>query len=234
MRYVITGAGMLGSALAERLRGEAHTVVLVDRVPAPGVVEVDLRDRAAVGAVLEHADGVFHTAAVHGFREASDLEFFEVNVGGTWTLLDAMSDAGVPRLVHSSTIGVYGEGGRRVIGPDTPPGPASSPYNESKRIAEEVVRYFGARRGMHTVCLRYGAFRELLERTFGGIPGDWAASGAVVGLDDVVQATVAAMERLPLPRAAYVVAPSGSGTAYRIDASATEADLGVSVRPFAG
>lgn len=231
MRYVVTGAGMLGTALAARLRNDGHSVVVVDVLQSDGVVQADLRDRDAMGAAVNGADGVFHTAALHGFHEAPELDYFESNVAGTWTLLAAMAQANVQRLVHSSTIGVYGT--PATIGPDTPAVVGGSPYDESKRIAEQIVEFFGVRHGIATVCLRYGAFRELLVRTFGEIPTDWGSSGAVVELDDVVESTIAAMHRLPLPRPAYIVAPTGSGTVYTIDASATEADLGVRLRPFA-
>lgn len=232
MRYVVTGAGMLGTAIAERLRRDGHDVVIVDVVNVSGVTRADLRDRSAIRDALAGADGVFHTAALHGFRDATDLDYFEVNVAGTWTLLDVMAELGIRRLVHSSTIGVYGEAAHIAIGPDTPTAASATPYNESKRIAEEVVAFFGRRHGIQAVCLRLGAFRELLERSFGEVPTEWADSGSVVALDDLVDATVNAMARLPLPRPAYVVVPSAAGIAYEVDASATESDLSVSLRPY--
>lgn len=230
MRYAVTGAGMLGGAIASSLRADGHDVVLIDVVDGPGITHADLMDQAALRSAIDGVEGVFHTAALHGFRDAADTDYFDVNVAGTWRLLGAMAEAGVRRLVHSSTIGVYGEGPRVVVGPDSSPAPGTSPYNESKRLAEEIVRYFGARHRMDVVCLRYGAFRELLDRVFGTVPQEWAMSGAVVALDDLVIATRSAMDRLPLPRLGYVVAPTSSGSTYSVDASATESDLGVRLR----
>lgn len=233
MRYLITGAGMLGRALDARLRAEGHETRLLDAAGGPGVITGDVRDLRSVMSAMAGVDGVFHTAAIHGFRDAAAHEFFDVNVAGTWTVLTAMDELGVRRLVHASTIGVYGAGGHVRIDDTTEPAPSPDPYNTSKRLAEQVVAYFADRLGIAAVCLRYGGFRELLVQRFNTLPPEWANSGAVVALDDAVTATVNAMARLPLPRPAYVVAPSAGDetTPYHVDASTTEADLGLTFTP---
>lgn len=229
MHYLVTGAGVLGRALAQRLESDGHSCVLFDNKPGHGVRVVELTEPAAVRAALEPADGVFHTAAIHGFREATPIEFLEANVRGTWNLLDAMHDVGITRLVHSSTVGVYGEADERprVIDADTSPNAAVDYYGTTKRMAEQVVTLLAPRYGIEAVSLRYGGFRQFLEATFGSLPAEWAASGAIVDLDDVVTANVHAMARLPLPRPAYLVIPPGGGdtSPYEVRSLAAEADL---------
>jgi nucleoside-diphosphate-sugar epimerase len=224
--YLVTGAGMVGGALVARLKEDGHDVRVLDTAP-PATFVADLRDRHSLDAAVQGVDGVFHTAALHGFRDAPPRDFFDVNVNGTWNLLEAMAAAGVRRLVHASTVGVYGERQPVVIGPDTPTGAEADVYGVTKMMAESAVRWFAEAHGIKAVALRYGGIVQTIVERYGELPEGWAASGAVVDLADVVEATARAMERLPLPRFAYVVAPSG-GTAtspYRIDASATEADL---------
>jgi nucleoside-diphosphate-sugar epimerase len=229
VKHLVTGAGMLGQALTARLRADGHEVVVVDRKPQADVVTVDLCDRAGIAPHLVGVDGVFHTAAVHGFREAPTLDFFEANVAATWNLCQAAADAGVRRFVHSSTVGVFGDAPSQQIDDDTVRGVAQSPYNLTKQLAEDVVAWFARTRGMHAVALRLGGFRELIERTYGELPAAWASSGGLVALADVVQAHVLAMERLPLPRPAYVVIPSGGTplSPYHVDSTSTERDLGL-------
>jgi nucleoside-diphosphate-sugar epimerase len=226
--YLVTGAGMVGGALAARLAQDGHDVRVLDTQPTATVV-ADLRDRAALDAAVKGVDGVFHTAALHGFRQAPPRDFFDVNVVGTWNLLEAVAEAGVPRLVHASTVGVYGEHHPIAIGPDTPTGAEGDVYGVTKMMAESAVRWFAEAHGIEAVALRYGGIVQTIVERYGELPEGWASSGAVVDLADVVEATARAMERLPLPRFAYVVAPTGGSAAspYRIDASATEVDLGM-------
>lgn len=229
MKFLITGAGVLGSALAGRLRSDGHRVVLVDREPGDGVEVLDLRDTASMETILDGVEGIFHTAGIHGLRDASRREFFEVNVRGTWNLCEAAANAGVHRFVHSSTIGVYGDGPHLALGADTPWRGATSAYNASKQLAEQVVKWYGANDGFLAVALRYGAFWQTLIDHFGYLPDAWARSGAVVDVGDVVEANVLAMFRMPLPRFAYVIVPSGGNPSgpYVVDSSATEAELGL-------
>ncbi len=219
---------MLGRALGGRLRRDGHAVVLVDAAAGDGVVRADLRDPVTLTGVLDGADGLFHTAALHGFRTAPPRAFFDTNVVGTWNLLEAAEAAGVDKVVYSSTIGVYGDTHPTAIGPATDPVATTDTYGVTKLMAEQALRSF-AGRGMHVVALRYGGFAQVIRRRYGAVPWAWGASGSVVDLTDVVRANIHAMERLPLPRFGYVVAPSGGSenTPYRVDASATEQDLGM-------
>jgi CDP-paratose 2-epimerase len=129
-RVLVTGgAGFIGSNLAHRLAGEGHEVTVLDTLARPGVeaniawlleghgdrirhIKADIRDREAVEAAVHGASAVFHFAAqVAVTTSLSDpCADFEVNAGGTFTLLEALRRRGgrVP-VVFASTNKVYGD-----------------------------------------------------------------------------------------------------------------------------
>src|SRR5690349_16013751 len=119
---VVGGAGYIGSTTADELLRAGHDVTVFDNlsrghraaVPAGArLVEGDTGDAGAVRAVL---DGAGFDAAIHfaAWIEAGESmrdpgRFFANNVANTITLINALLDAGVERLVFSSSAGVYGE-----------------------------------------------------------------------------------------------------------------------------
>jgi nucleoside-diphosphate-sugar epimerase len=116
-RAAVTGAGgFIGNAICRRLAVEGAEIVGVDldpaaagRVKAAGAafVEADVADREALGAALEQASLVVHTAAQVRDWGSMD-EFVRVNVAGTVNVLDACAEAGADRVVHISSVVVYG------------------------------------------------------------------------------------------------------------------------------
>jgi len=134
MRILITGGtGFIGSRLALACIQRGHDVTAlgqantaaeaanVDWLAANGVrvVGASVTDQPALGTSLRGVDLVFHLAAAQHEMNVGDDHFREVNVGGVSNVLDAALGAGVGRVVHGSTIGVYGscEG---VIDEETP------------------------------------------------------------------------------------------------------------------
>ncbi len=116
-RAAVTGAGgFIGGALARRLRSEGAEVVGIDISPAAtaalqeagiGATRADITDRAALNGAFAGCDLVFHTAAY--VRESGEMaEFVRVNVGGTAAVLDAAAAVGAERVVHTSSVVVYG------------------------------------------------------------------------------------------------------------------------------
>ncbi len=164
MRFLITGAaGFLGSALANRLARQ-HTVRGVDDLSTgdPGVLspEVhftrgDVNDRPKLWTLLQDVDCVYHLAARVLVPESVlyPREYNQVNVGGTVTLMEAMRDVGVRRVVLISSGAVYGRQTVQPLREDAIPSPAS-PYAVSKLAAEYYVRTIGELWGIETVCLR--------------------------------------------------------------------------------
>ena len=237
-RYLITGAGLIGSAIATRLLPD-HEVVLFDSspgdVPAGAQVIVgDVCDLAAMTDAARGADGIFHTAALHGIhlQEHAAGEFMNTNVLGTFNVLEAAAATGATRVVFSSTSGVIGEGAsvaigerslRPVLTDDTPSLP-NDIYGLSKVLCEEMCAFYRRRRGLEVVALRYGGVRQLVEKIAGHLPTEWASSGMLTDLEDAVEANLLAMQGPLPPRLAYNVLPRTEEVETRLQVEATAAE----------
>jgi len=165
MRFLITGAaGFLGSGLANRLAAEGHTVLGVDdlstgdpKVLNSGVqfTRGDVNDRPKLWTLMQGVDCVYHLAARVIVPESVlyPREYNQVNVGGTVTLMEAMRDVGVRRVVFISSGTVYGNQSEQPVKESAIPNPRS-PYAVSKLAAEYYTKTIGALWGIETVCLR--------------------------------------------------------------------------------
>lgn len=165
MRFLITGAaGFLGSALANRLTREGNVVRGLDDLSTgePGALlpEIhltrgDVNDRPKLWTLLQDVDCVYHLAARVSVPESVlyPREYNAVNVGGTVTLMEAMRDVGVRRVVFISSGAVYGEQVQQPLSETATPNPRS-PYAVSKLSAEYYVRTIGMLWGIETVALR--------------------------------------------------------------------------------
>jgi UDP-glucose 4-epimerase len=159
MKVLVTGgAGYIGSHTCLELLATGHEVVIVDNFAnsSPKVVprleklagrdipthKLDIRDREALALLfkLERIDAVIHFAALKAVGESCEkpLEYFDNNVGGSITLLQAMQNAGVRHFIFSSSCTVYGspesvpvnEGARLQV---------TSPYGRSKLVVEYIL-----------------------------------------------------------------------------------------------
>jgi UDP-glucose 4-epimerase len=222
MRFLVTGgAGFLGAALSNRLCDDGHQVRAIDDLSAgdPARLEGDVlftrgdvADRPKLWTLLQDVDCVYHLAARVLVSESIlyPRAYNEVNVGGTVSVMEAMRDAGVRRVVLTSSGAVYGEQAQQPVREDQHPNP-QSPYAVSKLAAEYYVRTIGALWGIETVILRvfnaYGAGqrlppshppvvpRFLRQAQQGGslvIFGSGGQTRDFVYVDDVVEALVAA------------------------------------------
>jgi len=222
MRFLITGAaGFLGSALANRLVQEGHSVRGLDDLstgdpsalsPEVHFVRGDVNDRPKLWTLLQEIDCVYHLAAKVLVPESVlyPREYNEVNVGGTVTLMEAMRDVGVRRVVFISSGAIYGNQDSQPVSEDATPNPRS-PYAVSKLAAEYYVKTIGRLWGIETVCLRvfnaYGPgqhlppvhapvllnfLRQALQNGTLVIHGDGTQTRDYVYVDDVVQAMIAA------------------------------------------
>jgi UDP-glucose 4-epimerase len=222
MRFLVTGgAGFLGAALANRLARDGHQVRALDDLSAGDPTRLDARvlftrgdvaDRPKLWTLLQDVDCVYHLAARVLVSESIlyPREYNDVNVGGTVSVMEAMRDAGVRRVVFTSSGAVYGEQAEQPVREDQIPNP-QSPYAVSKLAAEYYVRTIGALWGIETVILRifnaYGPGQNLppshppvvprfLHQALRGgslvIFGGGSQTRDFVYLDDVVEALVAA------------------------------------------
>lgn len=103
----------------------------------------DIRDPDLLRKILSGGgfDAVLHFAGVKAVGEsvAKPLEYYDINVSGSLTLARAMQDAGVFRLVFSSTAAVYGDQAIMPLTEASPLGEAASPYGRSKRMVEQLL-----------------------------------------------------------------------------------------------
>lgn len=153
MKLVVTGgAGFLGSHLVDALVAAGHDVTVFDRAasrwlpPARAkMVTGTLADPAALAAVVDGADAVYHLAGFADLNAArtQPLATVEANIVGTVNLLEAMRAHGVGRLLFASTVYVYSrEGGF---------------YRCSKQACESYIEEYDRAFGMKYTVLRYGS-----------------------------------------------------------------------------
>lgn len=226
---VTGGAGTIGSNLVDLLaEGGAREIVVLDnfvrgrmgnlaRALGSGVVEVvegDIRDAATVRKVTEGADLVFHLAAIRITQCAEEPRLAnEVMVDGTFNVLEAAVEAGVGKVIASSSASVYG------MAEEFPTTERHHPYNNdtfygaAKAFNEGMLRSFHAMYGLDYVALRYfnvygprmdihGLYTEVLirwmERIEAGEPplilGDGSQTMDFVDVRDIARANVLAAE----------------------------------------
>jgi UDP-glucose 4-epimerase len=169
MNVLVTGgAGYIGSHAVKKLLEAGHTPVVLDnlerghRAAVPKAApfeELDLRQTQAVANAMTYhkIDCVMHFAALAYVGESvhDPLTYYDNNTGGTISLLRAMDEAGVDRLVFSSTCATYGEPEAMPITEDVSQRPIN-PYGWSKFFVERVLRdYAAARKEFAFVALRY-------------------------------------------------------------------------------
>jgi UDP-glucose 4-epimerase len=168
MTWLITGgAGYIGAHVARAMAEAGERVVALDDLSAgvanrlpesiPLVQGSSLDGDLLKRVLAEHAvTGVVHLAARKQVGEsvAEPTRYYQENVGGLATLLEAVAGAGVKRFLFSSSAAVYGNPDVDLITEDTPCAPMS-PYGETKLAGEWLVRAAGRAHGIATVCLRY-------------------------------------------------------------------------------
>jgi UDP-glucose 4-epimerase len=221
-RVLVTGgAGFVGATLVRRLIASGHTVRVFDNLSTghrdhlTGVdVELaqgDIRDADALDKALVGMDSVMHLAAAGSVVQsvADPVTNFDVNVVGTFQVLDAARRAGVERVVLAST-------GGALIGDALPPvnefslPKPISPYGASKLAGEGYAHAFAKSFGMRTVALRFaniygpwsghkkGAMTVFFRALHTGQPlviyGDGTSSRDYTHVDDIAHALQLALE----------------------------------------
>jgi UDP-glucose 4-epimerase len=168
MRILVTGgAGYVGSVSVEALLAAGQEVTVVDDLStghrdavAPGaeLVVASYGDRQEMRRILEGRgiDAVLHCGAksLVGESMVDPAKYYRENVAGGISLLEAMRDAGVRRIVFSSTAATYGMPDRTPIVETDPIRPINT-YGETKRTVEGAIGWFGHAYGLRSVILRY-------------------------------------------------------------------------------
>ncbi|WP_309571209.1 NAD(P)-dependent oxidoreductase [Deinococcus sp.] len=167
-RILITGAaGEIGSALRSGLRAflpDPHTTLRLTDVRDPGaagpgeeVMRADLTDPASVRGVMEGVDAVIHLGGIpneHAYERIRD-----VNIDGTYHVLEAARLCGVRRVAFASSIHAVGNYPREMIGTDVPVRPDTY-YGVSKVMGEALGRMYADRYGMEFVGVRICSFQQ--------------------------------------------------------------------------
>jgi UDP-glucose 4-epimerase len=227
---LIGGAGLIGSHTADRLlaedvgeiliydnfvRGRAENLERALKDPRVRVFEVggDILQTDILEAALDGADGVFHFAALwllqcHEFPRSA----FDVNVRGTFNVMEACVAKGVKRLVHSSSASVYGDAIEEPMTEDHPFNNRNF-YGATKIAGEAMLRAFHHRYGLDYVGLRYmnvygprqdyrGAYIAVIMKMLDAIDrgespvvlGDGSEAFDFVAVEDCALANVRAMQ----------------------------------------
>ena len=178
MKVLLTGGtGFIGSHTAVDLIEAGHEPILFDNLAnsspdvvdaikritgvRPAFIEGDIRDRQALARSLsEHrCEAVVHFAGLKAVGEscAKPLSYYDNNVNGTLVLLEAMREAGVGRIIFSSSATVYGIPQRLPLTESHPVGAGiTNPYGRTKAMIEEILADLcAAEPGFTALCLRY-------------------------------------------------------------------------------
>ena len=168
MRILVTGgAGYIGSIVTEELIKAGHEVVVYDNLgkghraavdPDARFVQGDLSDGDLIRRTFseQSVEAVIHMAAdaMVGESVTNPAKYYRNNLVAGLSLLDAMRDSEVRKIVFSSTCATYGEPVRLPMDETLPTNPLN-PYGQSKLAFEGALKWYGPAYGMNYVALRY-------------------------------------------------------------------------------
>lgn len=219
MTTLVTGAtGFVGSAVVRRLLDSGHDVrALVrptgDRRNLAGlpidIVTGDLREPDSLTAALHGCDALFHVAADYRLWVRDDREMYATNVEGTRHLMKAAGEAGVRRIVYTSSVAVLGHAAGGRPADETAEARVDDmigPYKRSKFLAEQAVREL-ADQGLPVVIVNPTApvgprdvkptptGRMIAQAAAGRLPAYVETGLNIVDVDDVAEGHLLAFER---------------------------------------
>jgi dihydroflavonol-4-reductase len=216
---LVTGAtGFVGSAVARALLERGHRVRVLarpnsDRRNLAGlaveIAEGDMEDARSLARAVAGCRYVYHVAADYRIWVPDPAPMFRANVEGTRDLLTAALDAGVERVVYTSSVATLGLVAGGSADEETPSSIADmiGPYKRSKFVAEEVVRELVRERGLPVVIVNPSTpvgphdvkptptGRLIVEAARGQMPAFVDTGLNIVHVDDVAEGHLAAAEK---------------------------------------
>lgn len=166
MKILVTGgAGFIGSHIVRQLLEAGYEAVVLDNfstnpkgadLGAATIIEGDIKDAKILSEALQNTDAVIHMASFISVEESvkNPAKYMENNVLGTVSLLTSMREAGVKKIVISSSATVYGEPKSLPITENFPLS-AANPYAASKIGMEAICESFAKTDGFSITSLRY-------------------------------------------------------------------------------
>jgi UDP-glucose 4-epimerase len=167
MKSLVTGgAGFIGSNLVDRLLDLGHEVVVIDNEYSDAHdqfywndkaqnYKYDIRDYENTRPLYDGVNYVFHIAAEARIQPAIEnpIEAVSINSVGTVTVLQCSREAGVKRVMYSSTSSAYGMNPFPNV--ETQPDDCLNPYSVSKVNGEKLCKMYNDLFGLSTICFRY-------------------------------------------------------------------------------
>jgi len=244
---VTGGAGFIGSNLVDRLLEIGHEVVVIDNEYSDAHdhfywndkaqnYKYDIRDYENTRPLYDGVDYVFHIAAEARIQPAIEnpIGAVSINSVGTVTVLQCAREAGVKRVMYSSTSSGYGMNQTPNI--ETQPDDCLNPYSVSKVNGEKLCKMYTSLYGLQTVCFRYfnvygerqplrGQYAPVIgiflrQRDAGEpltIVGDGNQRRDFTYVGDVVKANIMAAISNPDPEAFGQVYNVGTGNNYSVN-----------------
>ena len=168
MNALVTGgAGFIGSNLVDALIEKGWNVIVIDNLssdaheqfyyhPQATFYEYDIRNFETIKPLFKGIDYVFHLAAESRIQPAIEnpTHAVSVNVTGTCNVLQASREAGVKRVIYSSTSSAYGLKNTPPLKEDMPKD-CLNPYSVSKTSGEELCKMYTELFGLQTITFRY-------------------------------------------------------------------------------
>jgi len=266
MKSLVTGgAGFIGSNLVDRLLEMGHEVVVIDNEYSDAHdhfywndkaqnYKYDIRDYENTRPLYDGVDYVFHIAAEARIQPAIEnpIEAVSINSVGTVTVLQCAREAGVKRVMYSSTSSGYGM--NETPNAETQPDDCLNPYSVSKVNGEKLCKMYTDLFGLQTVCFRYfnvygerqpirGQYAPVigifLRQKAAGEPltivGDGNQRRDFTHVSDVVKANVMAAISNPDPEAFGQIYNVGTGTNHSVNQIARQiSDNTVNIPPRPG
>lgn len=167
MKVLVTGgAGFIGLAVNKLLLEEGHSVTVIDDLSKGSkdyldkrvdFHQISLKDQEKLEEILPGHDAVIHMASFIEVGESvkKPVEFAENNIVGTVKLLEVMKNAGVKKIIFSSSACVYGNPKNLPITEDDPLGEQGNPYGITKITMEQFIMLYQRLFGFDVAILRY-------------------------------------------------------------------------------